>query len=42
VPFLCADGKPGESLMIDGGVLVTMSYYGADKVIANYSLMGPV
>ncbi len=28
--------------MIDGGVLVTMSYYGADKVIANYSLMGPV
>jgi enoyl-[acyl-carrier protein] reductase I len=42
VPFLCADGKPGEPLMIDGGVLVTMSYYGADKVIANYSLMGPV
>ena len=28
--------------MIDGGVLVTMSYYGADKVIANYSLMGLV
>jgi enoyl-[acyl-carrier protein] reductase I len=28
--------------MIDGGVLVTMSYYGADKVIANYGLTGPV
>jgi enoyl-[acyl-carrier protein] reductase I len=42
VPFLCADGTPGEPLMIDGGVLVTMSYYGAGKVIANYGLMGPV
>ena len=31
-----------EPLMIDGGVLVTMSYYGANKVIANYGLMGPV
>ena len=29
-------------MMIDGGVLVTMSYYGADKVIANYGLTGPV
>jgi enoyl-[acyl-carrier-protein] reductase (NADH) len=36
VPFLCADGKLAEPLMIDGAVLVTMSYYGADKVIANY------
>ena len=34
--------KLAEPLMTDGGVLVTMSYYGADKVIANYSLMGPV
>jgi enoyl-[acyl-carrier protein] reductase I len=30
--------KLAEPLMTDGGVLVTMSYYGADKVIANYSL----
>ena len=34
--------KLAEPLMTDGSVLVTMSYYGADKVIANYSLMGPV
>jgi enoyl-[acyl-carrier protein] reductase I len=33
--------KLAEPLMTDG-VLVTMSYYGADKVIPNYSLMGPV
>jgi enoyl-[acyl-carrier protein] reductase I len=31
-----------EPLMRDGGALVTMSYYGAQKVIANYGLMGPV
>jgi enoyl-[acyl-carrier protein] reductase I len=31
-----------EPLMTDGGVLVTMSYYGADKVVGNYNLMGPV
>jgi enoyl-[acyl-carrier protein] reductase I len=34
--------KLAEPLMTDGGVLVTMSYYGAEKVVANYSLMGPV
>jgi len=34
--------KLAEPLMTNGGVLVTMSYYGADKVIANYSLMAPV
>jgi enoyl-[acyl-carrier protein] reductase I len=34
--------KLAEPLMTGGGVLDTMSYYGADKVIANYSLMGPV
>jgi enoyl-[acyl-carrier protein] reductase I len=31
-----------EPLMTDGGVLVTMSYYGADKVVGSYNLMGPV
>jgi hypothetical protein len=34
--------KLAEPLMSDGGVLVTMSYYGAEKVVPNYSLMGPV
>ena len=29
-------------LMKDGGAMFTMSYYGANKVIANYNLMGPV
>ncbi|MCK8783293.1 enoyl-ACP reductase FabI [Roseomonas sp. NAR14] len=31
-----------EPLMTGGGVLVTMSYYGADKVVNNYNVMGPV
>ena len=31
-----------EPLMIEGGTLFTMSYYGADKVIENYNVMGPV
>ena len=31
-----------EPLMTDGGALVTMSYYGADKVVDHYNLMGPV
>ncbi len=31
-----------EPLMTSGGALVTMSYYGADKVVNNYNLMGPV
>lgn len=31
-----------EPLMRDGGCLLTMSYYGAQKVVENYSLMGPV
>nr|WP_198374880.1 enoyl-ACP reductase FabI [Roseomonas rubea] len=34
--------KLAEPLMDKGGVLVTMSYYGADKVVGNYNLMGPV
>ncbi len=31
-----------EPLMTKGGSLLTMSYYGADKVILNYAVMGPV
>ncbi|WP_050461074.1 enoyl-ACP reductase FabI [Herbaspirillum autotrophicum] len=31
-----------EPLMRNGGCLLTMSYLGADEVIANYGLMGPV
>jgi enoyl-[acyl-carrier protein] reductase I len=34
--------KLAEPLMTDGGVLVTMSYYGSDKVVGNYNMMGPV
>lgn len=31
-----------EPLMKKGGSLITMSYYGADKVVNNYNMMGPV
>jgi enoyl-[acyl-carrier protein] reductase I len=31
-----------EPLMTEGGTLFTMSYHGADKVIENYNIMGPV
>lgn len=34
--------KLAEPLMRPGGVLVTMSYHGADKVVENYNIMGPV
>jgi enoyl-[acyl-carrier protein] reductase I len=29
-------------LMKDGGTMFTMSYYGADKVVPNYNVMGPI
>jgi enoyl-[acyl-carrier protein] reductase I len=29
-------------LMTDGGTLMAMSYYGANKVVPNYNVMGPV
>lgn len=29
-------------LMIDGGTMFAMSYYGANRVVPNYNLMGPV
>lgn len=31
-----------EPLMTDGGTILTMTFYGADKVIQHYNLMGPV
>jgi enoyl-[acyl-carrier protein] reductase I len=31
-----------EPLMTNGGCLLTMTYYGAEKVIDHYNLMGPV
>jgi enoyl-[acyl-carrier protein] reductase I len=31
-----------EPLMTEGGTLLTMSYYGADKVVNHYNIMGPV
>lgn len=34
--------KHAEPLMNGGGSIVTMSYYGAEKVIDNYNMMGPV
>jgi enoyl-[acyl-carrier protein] reductase I len=29
-------------LMTDGGTIFAMSYYGANKVVPNYAVMGPV
>jgi enoyl-[acyl-carrier protein] reductase I len=34
--------KLAESLMKDGGVLFTMTYYGSQVVVENYNVMGPV
>ncbi len=34
--------KHAEKLMPKGGVLITMTYYGSEKVIDNYGVMGPV
>jgi enoyl-[acyl-carrier protein] reductase I len=31
-----------EPLMTEGGTLLTMSYYGSEKVVENYNIMGPV
>ena len=32
----------GAPLMKDGGTMFAMSYYGAQKVVANYNVMGPI
>ena len=34
--------KSAEALMPEGGAILTMSYYGAEKVVTHYNLMGPV
>jgi enoyl-[acyl-carrier protein] reductase I len=34
--------KAAEPLMTNGGSIITMSYYGAEKVVSHYNLMGPV
>ncbi len=34
--------KLAAPLMTDGGSLFAMSYYGANRVVANYNVMGPV
>lgn len=34
--------KAAEPLMSDGGSILTMSFYGAEKVVTHYNLMGPV
>ncbi len=35
-------GHLAEALMTDGGCLLTTSYYGSEKVIPHYGVMGPV
>ncbi len=37
---LVAVTKAAEPLLKDGGSVLTLSYYGAEKVIANYNVMG--
>jgi enoyl-[acyl-carrier protein] reductase I len=34
--------RGAEALMPNGGTLFAMSYYGAEKVVRNYNVMGPV
>ena len=34
--------RRAEPLMADGGCLLTVSYYGAEKVVDHYNVMGPV
>jgi enoyl-[acyl-carrier protein] reductase I len=34
--------KLAEPLMANGGTLLTVSFYGAEKAVENYNLMGPV
>ena len=34
--------KRAEPLMVDGGCLMTVSFYGGRKVVEHYSVMGPV
>ena len=34
--------KLAEPLMVDGGCLLTVSYYGGEQVVDHYNIMGPV
>jgi enoyl-[acyl-carrier protein] reductase I len=34
--------KLGAPMMTDGGTMFAMSYYGANRVVPNYNVMGPV
>lgn len=34
--------KQAEGLMTDGGSIITLTYYGAEKVVQHYNVMGPV
>jgi len=34
--------RSAEALMTDGGACLTMSFYGAEKVVSSYNVMGPV
>lgn len=38
---LTALAKRAEPLMTDGGSILTLTYYGAEKVVPNYNVMGP-
>jgi len=37
---LVALGRTAAPLMADGGSVITLTYYGAEKVVANYNVMG--
>ncbi|MGI8927961.1 MAG: enoyl-ACP reductase FabI, partial [Candidatus Limnocylindrales bacterium] len=37
---LVAVSRPAAKLMPSGGSIMTLSYYGAEKVVANYNVMG--
>jgi enoyl-[acyl-carrier protein] reductase I len=38
---LIALARAAEPLMTDGGSILTLTYYGSDKVLPNYNIMGP-
>ena len=38
---LIALARAAEPLMTDGGSMLTLTYYGSDKVLPNYNIMGP-
>ena len=42
LPELIRLARRAETLMENGGSILTMSYYGAEKAIEHYNLMGPV